>query len=1170
LHILPRGLGALAFGLVVSVLGTTPALAANGLVAAYGFNEGSGTAVADASGTGNAGTTSGTTWTASGKFGSALSFNGSNASVRVNNSASLDLNTGMTLEAWINPTALNGGVGGWRTTIFKERGGGMGYGLYANDDGARPAVHVDISGEQRTRGTSQLPLNTWTHLAATYDGANLRLYVNGTQVSSKAQTGAIPATTGPLKIGGNAVWGEWFAGSIDEVRVYNRALTAGEIATDMTTPVGAPVTDTTPPAVQITGPPPGSVAGTVNVTANASDDVGVAGVQFQLDGAALGGEDTSAPYSVSWDTTTATPGSHTLTAAARDAAGNRTTSAPPLNVTVGGSGGPSFVNDRVIIGLDEPTQIAFTPDGRMLITERDGTIWVAAPGASQVNATPLVQIPNVATQDERGLLGITTDPQFALNGYIYVYYTHGSLHNRVSRFTVIGDVASPSSEVVLWENPTPADIWHQGGDLHFGPDGYLYVSVGDHLQGLTAQDLEYYNGKILRMTKDGTTPPGNPFDDGPGPNLDLIWARGLRNPFRFTVDPVSGRVIAGDVGEGTTEEVDVVTAGANLGWPTCEGPCSTPGLTNPIYSYPHGIHDASVTGGFVYHGTQFPAEYQGDYFFGDYGFNWIKRIEFDANGNFAAVQNFEPPDGHNDGPYGDIVALAEGPDGSLWYVDAGPFENENAGSVRRIRNTNANQPPTAVAAGSPTSGLAPLTVSFSSAGSGDPEGQPITYRWDFGDGTTSTQANPSHTYASSGRYTVRLTTSDGTLDTVSEPVSITAGSPPVPRILTPSDGATFKAGDTITYSGDATDAEDGPLAPSRLNWKIVFHHDTHIHPVQDGITGSSGSVAIPTTGHSFKGDTSYEIVLTATDSDGIQASRSVIIRPQKANLTFASSPSGLSVTLDGVPSTTPFTISEIVGFQIAVDTASPQSGNTFSSWSDGGAKAHTITVPQADSTLTATFTAPQPGNPIAAYNFDAGTGTTLADVTGKGHTGTLTGPTWSTAGKTGGALSFDGVNDSVRINDANDLDLTNKMTFEAWLRPTALNGGVGGWRTALFKETGGGMAYGLYANDDGSRPAVHVNIGGEQRTRGTAQLPLNAWTHLAATYDGTTLRLYVNGAQVSSKAQTGAVAASTGPLKLGGNAIWGEWYAGLMDDVRVYDRALTTAEIQGDMTRPAP
>jgi glucose/arabinose dehydrogenase/PKD repeat protein len=1163
LQILPRLLGALALGLILCVLGTSPAHAATGLVAAYGFNEGTGAAVGDASGTGNAGTTTGTTWNAGGRFGSALSFNGTNASVTVPDSSSLDLSTGMTVEAWVNPSAAGGP---WRTVIFKQAAGGMVYALYSNNGAGRPTGQVSIGGEQNALGTAQVPANTWTHLAVTYDGATLRLFVNGVQAGSKAQTGSITASTSPLKIGGNPVWGEWYAGLIDEVRIYNRALTTGEIQTDMASPIGAAATDTSPPTVQLTGPPAGAVTGTVNVTATASDDVGVAGVQFQLDGTALGSEDTSAPYSVSWDTVTAAPGSHTLTAAARDGAGNRTTSSP-VSVTVSGSGAPSFVNDRVIIGLDEPTQIAFTPDGRMLIVERDGTIWLVPPGASQVNATPVVQIPSVATQDERGLLGITVDPQFALNGYVYVYYTHGSLHNRVSRFTMIGDVASASSEVVLWENPAPAAIWHQGGDLHFGPDGYLYVSVGDHLQSQTAPDLDSYNGKILRMTKDGTTPPGNPFDDGAGPNLDLIWARGLRNAFRFTVDPANGRVIAGDVGEGTTEEVDVVPAGANLGWPTCEGTCSTPGMTNPIYTYLHSNRDASVTGGFVYHGTQFPAEYQGDYFFGEYAMNWIKRIEFDANGNFAALRNFEPPDGRSDGPYGDIVALAQGPDGSLWYVDTGPFENENAGSIRRIRNTNANQPPTAVAAANPTSGLAPLAVSFSSAGSADAEGQPITYRWDFGDGATSTQANPSHTYASSGRYTVRLTTSDGTLDTVSEPVSITAGSPPVPRILTPADGATFKAGDVITFSGDASDAEDGPLPGSRLNWKIVFHHDSHIHPVLDGAQGASGSVTIPTTGHSFKGDTSYEIVLTATDSDGIQASKSVIVRPQKVNLAFASSPSGLTVTTDGIPSTTPFTVSEIVGFQYAIDTPSPQSGNTFSAWSDGGGKAHTVTVPATDSTLTATFTAPQPGNPIAAYNFDAASGTTLADVTGKGHTGTLSGPAWSTAGHSGGALSFDGVNDSVRINDANDLDLTTAMTLEAWVRPTAL-GNV--WRTVVFKEQSSHMTYALYGSTSTGRPTGQAFVGGERDARATTALPANTWSHLAVTYDNATVRLYVNGAQAASLAVTGPMAVSTGPLKLGGNAIWGEWYAGLMDDVRVYDRPLTTAEIQGDMTRPAP
>jgi Concanavalin A-like lectin/glucanases superfamily len=134
------------------------------------------------------------------------------------------------MEAWVDPSVLSG----CRTVLLKEQSAGMVYGLYANTDTSRPSGHVSTPGETDTRGTAQLALNTWTHLAVTYDGSTLRLYVNGTQVSSKAVTGAMPAGTQPLRIGGNAIWGEYFAGLIDEVRIYNRALSSAEIGSDMT------------------------------------------------------------------------------------------------------------------------------------------------------------------------------------------------------------------------------------------------------------------------------------------------------------------------------------------------------------------------------------------------------------------------------------------------------------------------------------------------------------------------------------------------------------------------------------------------------------------------------------------------------------------------------------------------------------------------------------------------------------------------------------------------------------------------------------------------------------------------------------------------------------------------------------------------------------------------
>ena len=215
----------------VTVSNTT----ATGLVAAYGFNENAGTSATDATGNGRTGTIANATWTASGKFGAALAFNGTNAMVSIADHNSLDLTTGMTLEAWVYPTTL----GSWRTAILKENGSGLAYSLYANENVSRPSSYVSIGGtDQSAVGTSGLPLNTWSHLAATYDGAVLRTYVNGVQVGTRTLAGSIAVSAGALRIGGNQIWNEYFAGRIDEVRIYNRALTVAEIQADMSLPVG--------------------------------------------------------------------------------------------------------------------------------------------------------------------------------------------------------------------------------------------------------------------------------------------------------------------------------------------------------------------------------------------------------------------------------------------------------------------------------------------------------------------------------------------------------------------------------------------------------------------------------------------------------------------------------------------------------------------------------------------------------------------------------------------------------------------------------------------------------------------------------------------------------------------------------------------------------------------
>lgn len=207
----------------------------DGLVAAYGFNEADGAVlVNDASGQANNGTITGATRTSSGKYGRALSFNGTNAWVTVADAPSLRLTTGLTVSAWVRPTAVDD----WRTVVMKEGPDGMAYSLYAGNSNTRPAGYVRIDMVDRAvNGTSDMVLNAWTHLAYTYDGATLRLFVDGVEVSSEEAAGAAVVTDGVLRIGGNSAWGEFFSGLIDEVRVYNRALTGLEIQADMGTPI---------------------------------------------------------------------------------------------------------------------------------------------------------------------------------------------------------------------------------------------------------------------------------------------------------------------------------------------------------------------------------------------------------------------------------------------------------------------------------------------------------------------------------------------------------------------------------------------------------------------------------------------------------------------------------------------------------------------------------------------------------------------------------------------------------------------------------------------------------------------------------------------------------------------------------------------------------------------
>ena len=361
----------------VTVAAAYAPTSASGLVAAYNFNAGAGTTLADASGRGNNGTISGATWT-TGIFGGALAFNGTSSWVTIANSSALNLTSGMTLEAWVKPTSLSSD---WTTLLMKEGGNAPSYGIYATDDAANPpAGFVSTSGMYRSaQGTSSLPVNQWSFLAATYDGSVLRLYVNGTLAASTSVSGAISASSGALRIGGNSVWGEYFNGVIDQVRIYSRPLNQGEIRSDMVTPVGGSA-EAAPPTGTITSPAAGAtVSGTSTITANVADNVAVASVQYLLDGAPLGAPVVAAPFSLTWDTRRFANGQHALSALVVDMAGNSTT-----------------LSGRTIV-------VANSAD------TRPPSVRILNPGAGRQGGT---LVPTAFADDDRGVVGV----QFRLNG----------------------------------------------------------------------------------------------------------------------------------------------------------------------------------------------------------------------------------------------------------------------------------------------------------------------------------------------------------------------------------------------------------------------------------------------------------------------------------------------------------------------------------------------------------------------------------------------------------------------------------------------------------------------------------------------------------------------------------------------------------------------------------
>jgi glucose/arabinose dehydrogenase len=623
---------------------------------------------------------------------------------------------------------------------------------------------------------------------------------------------------------------------------------------------------------------------------------------------------------------------------------------------------PSQFTDSLVASIGRPTDLAFTPDGRLLVTTQGGDLRVIV-GGNLLPTAALNLSSRMCTESERGLLGIAVDPQFVQNGHVYLFYTfkrsnHCENHrevtgpvNRVSRFTYdrSRNTIDIASEFVLLDDMLSLGGNHNGGDLAIGRDGMLYISSGD--SGCQLPDPNDMNrrpcaggnknarftgnlsGKILRINRDGTIPTSNPLfnaagarscgdprDNQPGA-IELgstrpcreIFAYGLRNPFRFAFKPGTDTFFINDVGQDVWEEIDEGSIGANYGWNTREGFCQNnvrnncsanpAGLTPPIFAYNRDDGCRSITGGAFVPNGAFGSSFDNAYMFADYACGRIFKLTRQTNGSWRREEFAHSLGGSS------AVALQFGlsPNGereNLYYTTYA-----NGGSVRRIEFTgDANRAPNAIIKGMPLfSTTIPHTVNFDGSASSDPDGDAIVkYIWNFGDGQSTETTGPtvSHTFNQAREFVVELKVRDAR-GRESAPATVkvaTNNTPPMATITSPGSSARFAAGQVITLSATSSDAQE-TLGNQALRWTVELNHnDNHTHPLFGPAAGNGLTFTAPAPEGISATDLSYlAIKLEVTDSGGLTTEIRRRFDPRHVALDFRSEPPGVVFALNDVP-----------------------------------------------------------------------------------------------------------------------------------------------------------------------------------------------------------------------------------------------------------------------------
>ncbi len=1204
-----------------------------GLVASYGFEAGSGTTIADSSVFGNTGTAAATTWNTTGKFGNSLTFNGTSSRVNVPDASSLDLTTGATVEAWVNPSTV---APAWNTTVMKENlaAGDLSYALEANTPyGGAGGWNVVGTTTRAAENPARLPANTWTHTTMTYDGSNIRYYENGTLVTTTPATGSVTNGNGPLSIGGNTIWGEYFTGRIDEVRVYNRALTAAEIVVDRDTPIAS---DTTPPSAPGTLTATGAL-GRVNLSwGAATDNIGVAG--YDVHRSTTAGFTPSVANRVAQPTGTTyadivPAGTYYYRVIARDGTGNvgaasnqasATASADqvpsaPGTVTATGSLGRvtlawSAATDDVGVArydVFRGTTSGFTPAvaNRIAQPTTPGYVDNVAAGTYfyRVIAVDTAGQSGPASNEATGTATAdTTAPTVSVTA-------------PANNATVSGTVAITATAA---DNVAVAGVQFKIDGVNFGSEDTVapYATSWD---SRTASNAAHAISAVARDAQGNTTtaavgvivantaPTGlvaaYGFEAGSGTSIADSSAVGNTGTAAATTWNTTGKFGNSLTFNGTSSRVNV---------PDASSLDLTTGATVEAWVYPTSVAPAwnttvmkeNTAAGDLSYALEANTPYGGAG-----GWNVIgtttraaeNAARLPVNSWTHTVMTY---DGSNIRFYQDGVLVATTPATGNMTNGNGPLSIGGntiwgeyfTGRIDEVRVYNRaltaaeivvdrdtpiaadSTPPSAPGTLTATGALGRVNLSWGAATDNIGVAGYDVHRSTTAGFTPSVAnrvAQPTGTtYADivgAGTYYYRVIARDGTgnVGPASNEASGTATADQPPS-----------APGTVTATGS--------LGQVTLAWSAatddvgVARYDVHRSTTAGFTPAVANRIAQPTTpgyvDNVAAGTYFYRVIAVDTAGQSGPASNqatgtatadttapTVSITAPANNATVSGTVAVTATAADNVA---------VAGVQFKIDGVNVGSEDTVApytaSWDSRTVSnaTHTISAVARDASANSTTTSisvtvanTAPTGLVAAYNFNAGSGTAIADNSGNGRSGTASSPVWNTTGKYGNSLTFNSAANLVTVADNAALDLTTGATLEAWVYPTTTDTA---WRTILMKENpaAGDLSYALEANTPYGGAGGWQVVGTSTRAaENTARLPVNTWTHVAMTYDGANLRFYQGGVLISTIASTGSMTNGNGGLIIGGTSIWpAEFFAGRIDEVRVYNRALTAAEIVVD------